>query len=63
MEALFSVQAIVPFFTLFALELVLGIDNVIFISILSAKLPQNQQQLVCLPPLLPVSCEVHLNQQ
>ncbi len=44
MEALLSAQAIVPFLTLFALELVLGIDNVIFISILSAKLPIEQQQ-------------------
>lgn len=32
------------FLTLFLLELVLGIDNVIFISILSSKLPKNQQQ-------------------
>lgn len=44
MESLFSVNAIVPFLTLCALELVLGIDNVIFISILSGKLPQDQQQ-------------------
>ena len=43
MEALLSTQAIIPFLTLFALELVLGIDNVIFISILSAKLPADQQ--------------------
>lgn len=40
MEALFTPQAIVPFLTLFALELVLGIDNIIFISILSGKLPE-----------------------
>lgn len=44
MEALFTVEAIIPFLTLFLLELVLGIDNIIFISILSAKLPANQQQ-------------------
>lgn len=44
MDALFSVHAIVPFLTLCALELVLGIDNVIFISILSGKLPKDQQQ-------------------
>lgn len=44
MEALFSVQAIIPFLTLCALELVLGIDNIIFISILSGKLPPEQQQ-------------------
>lgn len=33
----------VPFFTLCALELVLGIDNVIFISILSGRLPPSEQ--------------------
>jgi len=44
LDSLFSVSAIVPFLTLFALELVLGIDNVIFISILSGKLPVEQQQ-------------------
>jgi len=32
-------QIWIAFFTLFALELVLGIDNIIFISILSGKLP------------------------
>ncbi len=30
--------------TLLALELVLGVDNVIFISILAGKLPHNDQQ-------------------
>lgn len=44
MEALFTTQAIIPFLTLCALELVLGVDNVIFISILSGKLPKSQQQ-------------------
>jgi predicted tellurium resistance membrane protein TerC len=34
---------IVPLITLIALELVLGIDNIIFISILTEKLPANQQ--------------------
>ena len=34
----------VAFLTLVALELVLGVDNVIFISILAAKLPVEQQQ-------------------
>ncbi|HET9216052.1 MAG TPA: TerC family protein [Terriglobia bacterium] len=33
----------IAFATLTALEIVLGIDNVIFISILSSKLPQSQQ--------------------
>jgi predicted tellurium resistance membrane protein TerC len=36
-------QVWIAFFTLFALELVLGIDNIIFISILSGKLPAVQQ--------------------
>lgn len=44
MEALFSAQAIIPFLTLCALELILGVDNVIFISILSGKLPKSEQQ-------------------
>jgi predicted tellurium resistance membrane protein TerC len=34
----------IAFITLVALELVLGVDNVIFISILAGKLPQGQQQ-------------------
>ncbi|WP_347358046.1 TerC family protein [Bdellovibrio sp.] len=42
-EMLANPQIWIAFFTLFALELVLGIDNVIFISILAGKLPQEQQ--------------------
>lgn len=34
----------VGFFTLLALEVVLGIDNIVFISILSGKLPPQQQK-------------------
>ncbi len=34
----------VAFLTLFALELVLGIDNVVFISILTNRLPEEQRQ-------------------
>jgi predicted tellurium resistance membrane protein TerC len=37
-------QAWVAFVTLTVLELVLGIDNIVFISILAGKLPQAQQQ-------------------
>jgi predicted tellurium resistance membrane protein TerC len=37
-------QIWIAFVTLVTLELVLGVDNVIFISILSGKLPANQQQ-------------------
>src|SRR5512138_2579331 len=33
----------IAFFTLVALELILGVDNVIFISILAGKLPPDQQ--------------------
>ena len=38
-----SPPAWVAFGTLLALEIVLGIDNVVFISILAGKLPANQQ--------------------
>ncbi len=43
MDTLFSADNLVAFLTLLALEIVLGIDNVIFIAILSAKLPLDQQ--------------------
>lgn len=36
-------QAWIALFTLFLLQIVLGIDNVIFIAILAGKLPENQQ--------------------
>lgn len=45
MELLSSPQAWMAFITLTLLELVLGIDNVIFISILVDKLPQHQREL------------------
>lgn len=44
MEFLSDPNVWIAFATLTVLELVLGIDNVIFISILSGKLPANQQQ-------------------
>ena len=44
MELLTDPQAWVAFLTLTLLEIVLGIDNVIFISILSSRLPKAQQQ-------------------
>ena len=34
----------IAFLTLFVLELVLGVDNVVFISILASKLPKEQQK-------------------
>lgn len=45
LELLSDPQIWVAFLTLTALELVLGIDNVIFISILVDKLPKRQRQL------------------
>jgi len=44
MELLLSPEAWIAFATLTALELVLGIDNVIFISILVDKLPAQQRE-------------------
>ena len=43
MEWITDPHAWVAFVTLLALEIVLGIDNIIFISILAAKLPAEQQ--------------------
>jgi predicted tellurium resistance membrane protein TerC len=37
-------QAWIGFLTLTALEIVLGVDNIVFISILAGKLPAHQQQ-------------------
>ncbi len=44
MELLMDPQVWIAFLTLTVLELVLGIDNVIFISILASKLPKETQQ-------------------
>lgn len=44
MELLSNPDAWIAFFTLCALEIVLGIDNLIFISILAGKLPKDQQR-------------------
>jgi predicted tellurium resistance membrane protein TerC len=43
-ELLLSPEVWIAFFTLTALELVLGIDNIIFISILVDKLPRDKQE-------------------
>jgi predicted tellurium resistance membrane protein TerC len=43
MDWLTQPETWIAFLTLVALELVLGVDNVIFISILASKLPQEQQ--------------------
>ena len=37
------IDALVPLLSLIALEVILGIDNIIFISILADKLPENQR--------------------
>ena len=44
MEWLLQPETWIAFITLVVLELVLGVDNVIFISILAGKLPEHQQQ-------------------
>lgn len=41
---IFTPETLIAFLTLVVLELVLGVDNVIFISILAGKLPQQVQQ-------------------
>src|SRR5215210_256961 len=43
MDAFLSADGIIALLTLTFLEVVLGVDNVIFISILSGKLPVDQQ--------------------
>ena len=40
----FSVDAIIALLTLTFLEIILGIDNVIFISIVTGKLPEEKQK-------------------
>jgi len=45
LELLTSPDAWIAFLTLTALELVLGIDNIVFISILADKLPEHQRDL------------------
>jgi predicted tellurium resistance membrane protein TerC len=45
LEFLLSPEIWIAFFTLTALELVLGIDNIIFISILVDKLPREKQEM------------------
>ena len=40
---LFSIASLISLLTLTILEIVLGIDNIIFISIIADKLPKNKQ--------------------
>ncbi len=44
MEALLTSDGLIALVTLTVLEVILGVDNVIFISILAGKLPAGQQQ-------------------
>jgi predicted tellurium resistance membrane protein TerC len=43
MEYLLSIDALISLLTLTVLEVVLGIDNVIFVSIIMGRMPKNQQ--------------------
>ena len=43
MEALFSPEALTALLTLTFLEIVLGIDNILFITLISSKLPAQLQ--------------------
>jgi predicted tellurium resistance membrane protein TerC len=43
-QALFSIASLISLITLSVLEIVLGIDNIIFISIVTGKLPKHQQK-------------------
>src|SRR5215470_1795499 len=45
MEAFLTADGLVALATLAALEIVLGVDNVVFIAILTGRLPQRQQAL------------------
>ncbi len=45
MEALLTSEGIIALLTLTFLEIILGVDNIIFISIISNRLPQHQQRL------------------
>ncbi|MBW8684191.1 TerC family protein [Chitinophaga rhizophila] len=43
-EGLFTIDSLISLLTLSVLEIVLGIDNIVFISILAGKLPADQQK-------------------
>ena len=44
MEILLTTDVLIAFLTLTFLEIILGIDNVIFISIVTGKLPEEQRK-------------------
>jgi len=43
-EGLFTIDSLISLLTLSVLEIVLGIDNIVFISIMAGKLPANKQK-------------------
>lgn len=43
MEAFFTTEKLISLFSLTLLEIILGVDNIIFISIIANRLPGNQQ--------------------
>lgn len=45
MEAIFTTEGLIALATLTLLEIVLGVDNIIFISIITEKLPQEKRAL------------------
>lgn len=44
MESLLSIDGLISFASLVLMEIVLGVDNIIFISILTGRLPAHQQE-------------------
>lgn len=46
MESLFTTENLIALLTLTSLEIVLGIDNIVFIAILTGKLPEHQRARV-----------------
>jgi predicted tellurium resistance membrane protein TerC len=61
MELFSDTSWVLPLITLFFMELVLGIDNVVFISILVDKLPEEKQQSTMrLGIVLAVTCRIAL---
>jgi len=46
MAELFTVEALIALFTLTVLEIVLGVDNIIFLAIVTADVPAEQQNFV-----------------
>ena len=44
MPALFSLNSLIALLTLTILEVVLGVDNVIFIAIVTQRLPDSEQK-------------------